>query len=308
MIYKNVLEAVGNTPMIKLQRLATDGAQILVKFEGVNIGGSIKTRTALAMIENAERSGKLKPGSTIVEITSGNQGIGLALAAAVKGYKCKIVMPDNMSVERQKLMKAFGAEVILVPSGDSITEAIENAMNKAKEIMESETNAWFANQFSNPANSEVHYMMTAEEILEQVAGKIDAFCAGIGTGGTITGIGRKLKEKLPDIIIAAVEPTKAPLLAGGKIGHHAIQGMGDGVMPDILDTSIIDEIILVEDEDAINTARDLAKYEGLLVGISSGANTWAAIQLAKKLGPGKTVVTVLPDTGERYLSTELFNF
>ncbi|MGB9868201.1 MAG: cysteine synthase A [Bacillota bacterium] len=307
MAYSNVLEAVGNTPMVRLQRLVPpDCAQILVKFEAVNVGGSIKTRTALAMVEAAEKAGLLKPGYTIVEATSGNQGIGLALVAAVKGYRCKLVMPENMSAERQQIMRAYGAEIVLVPPGNSITEAIQNAMAKARQIVEEEPNTWYANQFANPENPAIHARTTATEILFQAGTKIDAFCAGIGTGGTITGIGRVLKGKWPDVIIAAVEPTKAALLSGGQISHHAMQGMGDGVMPDILDRSIIDEIVLVTDEDAIETARALARLEGLLVGVSSGANTWAAIQLAKRLGPGKTVVTVLPDTGERYLSTSLF--
>ncbi|HHV78596.1 MAG TPA: cysteine synthase A [Firmicutes bacterium] len=307
MVCDDVLKALGNTPLIRLRRMAQGCAEVLVKFEGVNIGGSIKTRTAFGMVEEAERSGALRPGCTIVEATSGNQGIGLALVAAVKGYKCVIVMPDNMSIERRKLMKAYGAEIVLVPAGESIAEAIENARNKAKELAAADPNVWLANQFSNPANPAIHSRTTALEIIEQVGGKIDAFCAGIGTGGTITGVGRVLKQRWPNVLVAAVEPTKAALLAGGKISHHAMQGMGDGVMPDILDRSIIDRVILVEDEEAIQTARDLARREGLLVGVSSGANTWAALQLARELGPGKTVVTVLPDTGERYLSTDLYN-
>ncbi len=305
---KDVLDAVGNTPLIQLQKIVgSEDARVLVKYEGVNIGGSIKTRTALGMIENAEKQGILKKDSIIVEYTSGNQGIGLSLIASVKGYRCKIIMPENMSLERRKLIAAHGAEIVLTPEGNNIGDTFKIAADTAKKMADENPQVWLANQFGNPANPEIHRNTTAKEITGQVDGNIDAFCSGIGTGGTITGVGEVLKEQYPGVKIVAVEPEEAAILDGGPIGQHAIQGMGDGIIPEILNKDIIDEIALVSDDNALEVARSLASKEGLLVGISSGANTWVALQLAKKLGKGKTVVTVLPDTGERYLSTVLFS-
>ncbi|MDO9574034.1 MAG: cysteine synthase A, partial [Candidatus Contubernalis sp.] len=292
-----------------LQRLpGPQDARVLVKYEGLNIGGSIKTRTALGMIETAEKQGLLTIDSIIVEFTSGNQGIGLSLIAAVKGYKCKIVMPENMSLERRKLIASYGAEIVLTPEGENIGDTFNIAREAAKKMAQEDPRVWLANQFGNPANPDIHRRTTAREIVEQADGPIHAFCSGIGTGGTITGIGEVLKENYPEVKIIAIEPEEAAVLDGGPIGQHVIQGMGDGIIPDILNKDIIDEIALISDKNALDTARALAREEGLLVGISSGANTWIALQLAKKLGPGKTVVTILPDTGERYLSTILFSF
>lgn len=305
---KNVLDAVGNTPLIQLQRMTTPGhARVLVKYEGVNIGGSIKTRTALGMIEDAEKRGLLKEDSIITEYTSGNQGIGLSLIAAVKGYKCRIIMPENMSLERRKLIAAYGAEIVLTPEGDNIGDTFKIAEKTAWQMVEEDPRVWLANQFGNYANPEIHRQTTAKEILEQVGGEIHSFCSGIGTGGTITGVGEVLKSHYPEVKIVAVEPEEAAVLDGGPIGQHVIQGMGDGIIPEILNREVIDQISLVSDESALETARRLSREEGLLSGISSGANTWVALQLAKELGPEKTVVTVLPDTGERYLSTVLFS-
>ncbi|UNC91787.1 cysteine synthase A [Candidatus Contubernalis alkaliaceticus] len=305
---KNILKAVGNTPLIQLQHLAgPKDARVLVKYEGLNIGGSIKTRTALGMIETAEKQGLLNKDSIIVEFTSGNQGIGLSLISAVKGYKCKIVMPENMSLERRKLIASYGAEIVLTPEGENIGDTFDIAREAAKKMAQEDSRVWLANQFGNPANPDIHRLTTAREIVKQAGGPIHAFCSGIGTGGTITGIGEVLKEHYPEVKIIAVEPEEAAVLDGGPIGQHVIQGMGDGIIPDILNKEIIDEIALISDKNALDTARALAREEGLLVGISSGANTWIALQLAKKLGSGKTVVTILPDTGERYLSTILFS-
>jgi len=306
--FNNVLEAVGNTPLVKLQHLPSkDCASILVKLESLNPGGSIKTRAALGMIRAAERDGKLRPGSIIVEATSGNQGIGLSLVAAVLGYKTIICMPENMSEERKALVRAYGAELVLTPAGKDIQEAITLARQKANEIRESDPqHVFLASQFDNPANPETHRTTTAQEILSQVGGPIDAFVAGIGTGGTLTGVGEVLKAKFPSIKVVAVEPSNAAILRGGTIGHHIQQGIGDGFIPNILNTGIIDDIVLVNDEDALQTARDLARKEGLLVGVSSGSNVWAALRIGQELGKGKTVVTVLPDTGERYLSMGLY--
>lgn len=307
MIYQNVLEAMGHTPMIQLNKMADpEGARVLVKFEGLNVGGSIKTRTAYNMICKAEEDGILQPDSVIVEPTSGNQGIGLALVGAVKGYKTIIIMPDSVSHERKLLVEHYGAQVILIHDkgniGDCIDECMQTALNMAKE----DSKVFVPQQFANPANPMVHRHHTGLEILEQVAGPIDGFCSGIGTGGTITGIGETLKALNPDITIWAVEPENAAILAGGTVGTHIQMGIGDGVVPDVLNQNIYDDIYIVSDEEALRTAKDLARIEGLMCGISSGTNVAAALKLAKKLGKGKTVVTILPDTAERYFSTPLF--
>ncbi len=307
MIYQNVLEAVGHTPLIRLNHMTgPEDARILVKYEGLNIGGSIKTRTALKMIEEAERRGELNPDSIIVEPTSGNQGIGLALVGAVKGYKVVIIMPDSVSHERRLLVAQYGAEVRLVHDDNNIGECIQNCIALAHQMAEEDPRVFVPDQFSNPDNLAAHLEHTGLEILEQVDGPIDAFCSGIGTGGTISGIGRVLKEKNPNIQICAVEPENAAILSGGSIGTHLQMGIGDGLIPDILDQHIYDMIYIVTDEQAMETTKALAKKEGILCGISSGTNVCAAIKLAKLLGKGKTVVTVLPDTGERYFSTPLF--
>ena len=307
MIFDNILEAMGDTPIIRLSHMAPpDGAEILVKFEGLNVGGSIKTRTAYNMICDAERRGLINKDTIIVEPTSGNQGIGLALVGAVKGYKVKIVMPDSVSEERRKLVKHYGAEVILVHDAGNIGECIHECLNTALRMQEECDNVFVPQQFENPANVEVQRKVTGEEILRQVNGPIHGFCSGIGTGGTITGIGETLKEKNPDMEIWAVEPEHAAILSGGSIGTHLQMGIGDGVIPKILNQNIYTDICVIKDEEAINTAKDLAAKEGIMCGISSGTNVAAAIKLAKKLGKGKTVVTVLPDTAERYFSTPLF--
>ena len=307
MIYNNILEAMGNTPLIRLERMAEEGsAQILVKFEGLNVGGSIKTRTAYNMIRDAEEKGLIKEDTIIVEPTSGNQGIGLALVGAVRGYKTRIIMPDSVSEERRKLMKHYGAEVVLIHDAGNIGECIEECLNTALKMAEEDPRVFVPQQFENPANPAVHRSQTAVEILEQADCKIDGFCSGIGTGGTITGIGEVLKEKNPEIEIWAVEPEHAAILSGGSIGTHIQMGIGDGLIPAILNTQIYDDICIVTDDEAIQTSRDLASKEGIMCGISSGTNVAAALKLAKKLGKGKTVVTVLPDTAERYFSTPLF--
>jgi len=279
---------------------------VLVKYEGLNVGGSIKTRTAFNMITEAERQGKLTPDMTIVEPTSGNQGIGLALIGAVKGYKVIIIMPDSVSEERRKLVKHYGAQVRLVHDAGNIGDCIDECLRIALQMAADDPKVFVPQQFENPANPMVHKHHTALEILEQVAGPIDGFCSGIGTGGTITGIGEVLKAQNPQIQIWAVEPENAAILAGGTVGTHLQMGIGDGVIPAILNQDIYDDIYVVSDEEAIQTAKDLACKEGLMCGISSGTNVAAALKLAKKLGPGKTVVTVLPDTAERYFSTPLF--
>ena len=307
MVYNNILEAMGNTPLIRLGRMAEEGnAQILVKFEGLNVGGSIKTRTAYNMIRDAEEKGLIKEDTIIVEPTSGNQGIGLALVGAVRGYKTRIIMPDSVSEERRKLMKHYGAEVVLIHDAGNIGECIEECLNTALKMAKEDPRVFVPQQFENPANPAVHRSRTAVEILEQADCKIDGFCSGIGTGGTITGIGEVLKEKNPDMEIWAVEPEHAAILSGGSIGTHLQMGIGDGLIPAILNTEIYDDICIVTDEEAIQTSRDLASKEGIMCGISSGTNVAAALKLAKKLGEGKTVVTVLPDTAERYFSTPLF--
>ena len=307
MIYNNVLEAVGGTPLIRLNRMVgPDSAEILVKFEALNVGGSIKTRTALNMIEQAEKCGRLKPGSVIVEPTSGNQGIGLARVGAVKGYKTIIIMPDSVSEERSKLVKHYGAEVKLIHDHGDIGACIEECLATAKRMQEEDPNVFVPQQFENEDNTQAQKCYTAMEIMQQAAKPIHGFCSGIGTGGTITGIGEVLKAQYPDITIWAVEPENAALLAGGTVGTHVQMGIGDGIIPSILNQKIYDNIYVVSDEEALDTAKRLAKEEGLMCGISSGTNVAAAMHLAKELGPGKTVVTVLPDTAERYFSTPLF--
>ena len=307
MVYDNILEAIGNTPMIRLQRIIdSDCAEILVKFEGLNIGGSIKTRTAFNMICDAEKKGLLNKDTIIVEPTSGNQGIGLALVGAVRGYKTKIIMPDSVSEERRKLVKHYGAEVILIHDDGNIGLCIEKCLEAALEWKAKDPRVFVPQQFENPANPAIQRSQTAAEILNQVEGTIHGFCSGIGTGGTITGIGEVLKEKNPDMLIWAVEPENAAVLSGGSIGTHVQMGIGDGVIPKILNTEIFDDICIVKDEEAIQVSRDLATKEGIMCGISSGTNVAAALKLAKVLGKGKTVVTILPDTAERYFSTPLF--
>ncbi len=308
MIYNNILEAMGHTPMIKLSRMNKPGsADVLVKFEGLNVGGSVKTRTAYNMILNAEREGKINENTVLVEPTSGNQGIGLALVGAVRGYKTIIIMPDSVSEERRKLVRHYGAEVILIHDGGDIGKCIEECLNTALKMAEENKNIFVPQQFANPNNVYAHKYHTALEILEQTAGKIDGFCSGIGTGGTITGIGEALRAQYPDMEIWAVEPENAAILAGGTIGTHLQMGIGDGIIPDILNTKIYDNIYIVSDEEAIKTAKELASKEGIMCGISSGTNVAAALKLAEKLGDGKTVVTILPDTAERYFSTPLFD-
>lgn len=308
MIYKNILDAMGNTPVIQLNRIVPkDSARILVKFEGLNVGGSVKTRVAYNMIMEAVHQGKITQDTIIVEPTSGNQGIGLALVGAVLGYRVRIIMPDSVSVERRKLMHHYGAEVVLIHDEGNIGEAIEKCLQTALQMQKEDPNVYVPQQFANPANPMIHRNQTAAEILNQVDGPIDGFCSGIGTGGTITGIGEALKAQNPDMTIWAIEPEHAAVLSGGNIGSHIQMGIGDGIIPEILNLNIYDDICIVSDEEAIATAKELAKTEGLMCGISSGTNVAAALKLAKKLGPGKTVVTLLPDTAERYFSTPLFD-
>ena len=307
MIYNNVLEAVGQTPLIRLNRMVDpDSADILVKFEALNVGGSIKTRTALNMIEQAERDGLISEDSIIVEPTSGNQGIGLALVGAVKGYRTIIIMPDSVSEERRKLIRHYGAEVKLIHDAGDIGACIDECLKTALKMKEKDSRVFVPQQFANINNVKAHKKYTALEIMQQCADPIDGFCSGIGTGGTITGIGEVLKAQYPDIEIWAVEPENAAILAGGTIGTHLQMGIGDGIIPDILNRDIYDNIYVVTDEEALDTAKRLAREEGLMCGISAGTNVAAALKLAKKLGKGKTVVTVLPDTAERYFSTPLF--
>lgn len=308
MVYDNILQAIGNTPIIRLNRLTGENdAEVLVKYEGVNIGGSIKTRTAYNMLAEAEKQGKLTKDTVIVEATSGNQGIGLALFGAVRGYRVVIIMPDSVSSERKKLIKQYGAEVIEIPDCGNIGECVKKCLDKAFEMKEQNGSIFIPQQFENPDNTAVHRHQTAIEILEQVDGRIDGFCSGVGTGGTISGIGEVLKGKYPDILIWAVEPENAAILAGGSIGTHLQMGIGDGLIPKNLNTEIYSDVCVVSDEEAINTAKRLAREEGILCGISSGSNVAAALKMAKTLGKGKRVVTVLPDTGERYFSTPLFD-
>ena len=307
MICDTILDAVGNTPIIRLNRMVDENsAEILVKFEGPNVGGSIKTRTALNMILDAERRGIINKDTVIVEPTSGNQGIGLALVGAVRGYKVKIIMPDSVSEERRKLVEHYGGEVILVHDYGNIGACIEECLSLAMKMKAEDERVFVPQQFENPANPSVQRSVTGKEILEQVNKPIHGFCSGIGTGGTITGIGETLKEANPDMTIWAVEPENAAILSGGSIGTHVQMGIGDGVIPVILNQNIYDDVCIINDEEAIQASKDLASKEGILCGISSGTNVAAAIKLAKKLGKGKTVVTVLPDTAERYFSTILF--
>ena len=308
MIYQNILDAIGNTPLVQLNHIVPENAaRILVKYEGLNVGGSIKTRVAYNMVMDAVRKGQITKDTIIVEPTSGNQGIGLALVGAVLGYKVRIIMPDSVSIERRKLMRHYGAEVVLIHDAGNIGEAIENCLQTAMKMQREDPNVFVPQQFINPANPMIHRHQTGLEILEQVGGPIDGFCSGIGTGGTITGIGETLKALNPHMTIWAVEPENAAILAGGTIGTHLQMGIGDGLIPEILNQNIYEHIYIVSDEEAIQTARRLACEEGLMCGISSGTNVAAAIQLAKQLGPGKTIVTVLPDTAERYFSTPLFD-
>ena len=303
-IYNDITKSVGNTPLIKLNYITKGiNATIAVKLESANPLSSIKDRIGVAMINAAEDAGKLKPNGTIIEATSGNTGIGLAFVAAARGYNLILTMPETMSVERRNLLKVLGAKLVLTP-GD---KGMKGAVDKATQLLCETPNAILANQFENPANPEIHRKTTAEEIWKDTDGKIDVFAAGVGTGGTITGVGETLKSKNSDIKIVAIEPKDSPVLSGGKAGGHKIQGIGAGFVPKVLNTKIIDEIVLVKNEDAAETARKLAKEEGILCGISSGANVWAAIQLAKKIeNNGKLIVTVICDTGERYLSTSIF--
>lgn len=294
--------------MIRLSKIVPEGsAEVLVKYEGVNIGGSIKTRTAYNMICDAEEKGIITPDTVIVEPTSGNQGIGLALIGAVKGYHVRIIMPDSVSEERRKLVRAYGAELVLVHDDGDIGKCINECLQTALRMAEEDKNVWIPQQFENPANPSVHKNHTALEIIEQVGKPIHGFCSGVGTGGTLSGIGETLKEKNPEIHIWAVEPQNAAILSGGSIGTHLQMGIGDGLIPENLNTEIYENIDIVTDEEALETSRRLIREEGILCGISSGTNVTAALRLAKMLGEGKTVVTVLPDTGERYFSTELFS-
>jgi len=300
-IADSVLDVIGNTPLVRLHRVVPEGsAEVLAKLESLNPAGSVKDRIALSMIEDAEARGELQPGATIVEPTSGNTGIGLAMVAAVKGYRLILTMPEDMSVERRKLLSRFGAELVLTPA----IEGMSGAVFAAQELVEKH-GYFMAQQFNNPANPEVHRRTTALEVLKATEGNIDAFVAGVGTGGTITGVGEVLKQHNPQVLVVAVEPARSPVLAGGKPGLTGIQGIGASFVPSVLNREVYDELIAVTDEDANAMTLRLTKEEGLLVGISAGANVFAALQVAAKLGAGKRVVTVLPDTGERYLSVNL---
>jgi len=303
-IANSVTELIGKTPVMRLNKLAEPGwAEVLVKLEFFNPGGSIKDRIGIAMIRDAEAGGLVKPGDTIVEPTSGNTGIGLAVAAAARGYRLVIVMPDSMSLERRQMLKAYGAELVLTP-GD---QGMAGAVKKAQELVK-ENQGWFMpNQFANPANPEIHYHTTGPEIWEEVGENLDCFVAGVGTGGALTGTARYLKERLPGLKVIAVEPESSPVLSGGQPGPHLIQGIGPGFVPEVLDLNLVDEIVRVRDEDAYRTTRRLAREEGLLLGISSGAAVWAALEMARRLGSGKRILAIAPDTGERYLSTGVFD-
>jgi cysteine synthase A len=303
---KSILDLIGNTPMLKLNRLAGEGhAEVWAKLEGFNPGGSVKDRPALAMIEDAERRGRLKKGMKIVEPTSGNTGIGLAMVAAVKGYPVILTMPESMTIERRRLLEAYGAELVLTPAD----KGMKGAIAKADEILATGKEYFKPDQFGNPANPRIHRRTTAKEIIDFMGGrKVGAFVAGVGTGGTITGVGEVLKKKFKGIQVIAVEPAASPVLSGGQPGPHPIQGIGAGFVPTILNTKVYDEVIQVTNGDAAETARRLAQEEGLLVGISSGAACWAALQVAARLGKGKRVITVFPDGGERYLTTGVFEW
>jgi len=307
LIYNTILDAMGHTPVIRLNHLTgPDDAEIVVKYEGVNVGGSIKTRTAYNMIAEAEKKGLIGPDTIIVEPTSGNQGIGLALVGAVKGYKVVIIMPDSVSEERRFLVTHYGAEVVLVHDDGDIGKCIEECLNKALQMAKDDPNVFVPQQFENPDNPLVHKYHTAVEILEQVEGPIHGFCSGVGTGGTISGIGEVLKNQFPDIEIWAVEPEHAAILSGGSVGTHLQMGIGDGLIPGNLNMQIYNRTITISDDEALEVSRRIAKEEGILCGISSGSNVAAAMKMAKMLGKGKRVVTILPDTGERYFSTPLF--
>lgn len=308
MVYHTILDAIGNTPLITLNHMTTpDQARIVVKYEGLNVGGSIKTRTALQMINGAEARGILNKDSTIVEPTSGNQGIGLAMVCAVKGYKAVLIMPDSVSSERHKLVAQYGAEVVLVHDEGDIGECIKKCIALANDMAAADPNVYIPQQFENADNLVAHETTTAQEILRDIDSPIDGFCAGFGTGGTISGIGKVLREAYPNLLIWIAEPDQAAILSGGPIGSHMQQGIGDGIIPAIFDTEIYDHICQISDEEALQTSRELAQKEGILCGISSGTNVAIARRLASHLGPGKTVVTILPDTGERYFSTDLFS-
>jgi cysteine synthase A len=300
-IAESVLDLVGGTPMVRLSRIVSAGwAEVLAKLESTNPAGSVKDRIALSMIEDAERRGVIQPGDTIVEPTSGNTGIGLAMVAAVKGYGLVVTMPDSMSLARRELLTRYGAEVVLTPAIEGMTGAV----SAAQELVESNSRHFMLQQFENPANPDIHRRTTAQEILQAVDGRLDAFVAGVGTGGTLTGVGEVLKKAIPSVLVVAVEPARSPVLQGGRAAVHGIQGIGASFVPGVLNREVIDEIEGVGDEDAFATAKRLAREEGLLVGISAGANVWAALRVAKRLGPGKRVVTLLPDTGERYLTMD----
>lgn len=305
-VYDNLLQAIGGTPIIRLQRIGQEtGCEILVKFEGVNPGGSIKSRTAYGMIQAAEAAGILHENSIIVEPTSGNQGIGLAMIGAVRGYRVRIIMPESMSIERRLLIQAYGAEVVLVPDAGDIGETIAACMQLAMQMAREDPNVFVPNQFVNPANPDIHRRSTAAEILAAVS-RADAFVAGVGTGGTITGVGEVLKERWPHLQIMAVEPENAAILTGRPLGNHIQMGIGDGLIPENLRTDLLDGTLIVSDEEALDMSRRLAREEGILCGISSGSNVAGAVQMARRLGPGKVILTILPDTGERYLSTVLY--
>ena len=302
-IAQSCLDLIGNTPVVRLNRIpGRNDAEVWGKLESLNPGGSVKDRICLSMVEAAERDGRLHPGDTIIEPTSGNTGIGLALVAAIKGYKLVLTMPDTMSEERRSLLSAYGAHLVLTPD----TKGMHGAIRKAEELLLEHPNYFMPQQFSNPANPEAHRRTTAQEILRQFE-RIDAFVAGVGTGGTITGVGQVLRESMPRVKIYAVEPISSAVLSGGEPGFHEIQGIGAGFVPEILDSGAYDDVIRVSDGDAADYTRRLAREEGILVGISAGANTWAAVQVARELGKGKVVVTIFPDTGERYVTTELFH-
>jgi cysteine synthase A len=304
-IYDSITQLIGNTPLVRLNKVVPEGAaEVVVKLESFNPLSSVKDRIAISMIEVAEQNGELKPGSTIVEATSGNTGIGLAFVAAAKGYACTLIMPDTMSVERRKLLEALGAKLILTPGPKGIKEA----QRVADEYAQKTPGAWLSRQFDNPANLKIHRETTAPEILRDTGGKLDGYVAGVGTGGTITGAGEVLKQSIPNLIVAAVEPIESQVLKGGTHSPHKIQGIGAGMIPSIYDPKVVDRIYDATYDDSVSYARRLAKEEGIFVGISSGAVTWAAIELAKELGPGKRVVAVLASTGERYLSTPLFEY
>jgi cysteine synthase A len=304
-IYDNITQLIGNTPMVRLNKVVPEGAaEVVVKLEAFNPLASVKDRISISMVEEAEKAGEIKPGATIVEATSGNTGIGLAFVAAAKGYKCTLVMPDTMSVERRKLLQALGAELILTPGPKGIKES----QRLAEEYAAKTPGAWLSKQFDNPANLKVHRETTAQEILRDTGRKVDAVVAGVGTGGTVTGVGQIFKKELPQTLIVAVEPVESPVLKGGQHSPHKIQGIGAGFVPSIYDANVVDRVIDVVTDDAVRIARRLSKEEGIFVGISSGAVAWAALEVALELGPGKRVVAVLPDTGERYLSTMLFEY